>query len=152
MEAEREFDFLEGQWDAVCRVPSEKGWVEAPGTLTASRTLDGLVSLERFEGIYHGGALKGLGLRAFNRESREWEHTWTDSLEPGHFHLWKGAFRDGKIDLFAEWSDEGGKQVRSRLTWSDIRADSAHWESARSFDGGKTWQVHWVIDYRRRRW
>src|SRR5713101_1152193 len=91
MEAEREFDFLEGQWDAVCRVPSEKGWVEAPGTLTASRTLDGLVSLERFEGIYHGGALKGLGLR-------------TDTLEPGHFHVWKGAFRDGKIGLFAQWS------------------------------------------------
>src|ERR1700730_6670795 len=75
-EADREFDFLEGHWDAVCRVPSEEGWVEAPGTLTASRTLDGLVFLELFEGIYHGGALKGLGLRAFNRETREWEHTW----------------------------------------------------------------------------
>jgi len=151
MEAEREFDFLDGQWDAVCRVPSEKGWVEAPGTLTASRTLDGLVSLELFEGIYHGGALKGLGLRAFNRESREWEHTWTDNLEPGHFHVWKGAFRDGKIDLFAQWSDANGRPVRSRLTWSDIRTDSAHWESARSTDGEKTWRVHWVIDFRRRR-
>jgi len=150
MDAERVFDFLEGEWDAVCRVPSKDGWVEAPGRMTASRVLDGLVSLELFEGIYHGGAVKGLGLRAFNRETREWEHTWTDNLEPGHFHVWKGAFKGGKIDLFAEW-DEGGKRVRSRLTWSDITPDSAHWESARSSDGGKTWQVHWVIDFRRRR-
>ena len=25
MDAAREFDFLEGQWDAVCRVPSAEG-------------------------------------------------------------------------------------------------------------------------------
>ena len=149
MEAEREFDFLEGRWDAVCRVPSGEGWVEAPGTLTASRTLDGLVSLEFFEGIYHGGTLKGIGLRVFNRETRQWEHTWTDTLQPGHFHVWKGVFRDGKIDLFAEWAEPDGRTVRSRLTWSDITADSAHWESSRSFDGGKTWQMHWVIDFRK---
>jgi hypothetical protein len=77
--------------------------------------------------------------------------TWTGNLEPGHFRVWKGAFGDGKIDLFAEWDDEGCMRIRSRLTWSDITADSAHWESARSSDGGKTWQVHWVIDFRRRR-
>jgi len=98
MDHERAFDFLEGQWDARCRVPSGDGWEEAPGSLNASRILDGLVSLEFFEGIYHGGAVKGLGLRAFNRETGEWEHTWTDNLAPGNFHVWKGVFVDGKID------------------------------------------------------
>lgn len=151
MDAAREFDFLEGQWDVVCRVPSERGWIEGAGTLDASRTLDGLVSLEFFEGIYHGGALKGVGLRAYNSETRRWEHTWTDTLAPGRFHVWTGVFRDGKIDLCAEWIEPGGRPVRSRLTWSDIATDSAHWESARSSDGGKTWQLHWVIDFRRRR-
>jgi hypothetical protein len=148
MDGERQFDFLEGRWDAVCRVPSENGWAEAPGTLTASRALDGTLSVEHFEGIYHGGALKGLGLRAYNRDTREWEHTWADSLEPAHFHVWKGAFADGKIDLVAEW-DEDGRRVRSRLTWSDITSDSAHWESSRSYDGGRTWELHWVIDLKR---
>jgi hypothetical protein len=63
--------------------------------------------------------------------------------------VWRGTFQDGKIDLFAEW-DEGGWRVQSRLGWSEITADSAHWESARSSDGGKTWQMHWIIDFRRR--
>jgi hypothetical protein len=148
MDAERQFDFLEGQWDAVCRVPTKDGWEEAPGRLTATRDLDGKLSVEHFEGIYHGGALKGFGLRAYNRETGEWEHTWTDTLQPGHFHVWKGAFSNGKIDLLGEW-DEDGKHVRSRLTWSDIKSDSAHWESSRSVDEGKTWQIHWVIDIRR---
>ena len=151
IEGERAFDFLEGQWDAVCRVPSEDGWLQAPGTLTATRVLGGLVSLEFFEGIYHGGTLKGIGLRSFNRETRRWEHTWTDTLAPGHFHVWTGAFRGGKIDLFADWTEASGLPVRSRLTWSEITADSAHWESWRSFDSGKTWTLHWVIDFRRRR-
>jgi hypothetical protein len=157
MDAERQFDFLEGEWDAVCRVPTKVGkdgkdsWVEAPGTLTASRTLDGPVFLELFEGIYHGGRLKGIGLRAYNRETREWEHTWTDSLEPGHFHVWRGVFRDGTIDLFGEWTDADGNRVRSRLTWSDITESSAQWKSARSLDGGRTWTPHWQIDFRKRR-
>ena len=151
MDEEREFDFLEGQWDAVCRVPSEDGWQEAPGSLTATRILDGRIFLEFFEGIYHGGALKGIGLRAYDRQTRRWEHTWTDTLEPGHFHVWTGVFRDGKIDLCAAWTEPGGRPVHSRLTWSAITTDSAHWESARSSDGGKSWQLHWVIDFRRRR-
>ena len=150
MDPERQFDFLEGEWNAVCRVPSENGWTEAPGTLSASRPLDGLVSLEFFEGIYHGGAVKGLGLRGFNRETGEWEHTWTDNLEPGNFHVWKGVFVDGKIDLLGEFADSSGRPVRSRLTWSNITADSAHWESSRSYDQGKTWQLHWVIDLQRK--
>ena len=151
MNPERQFDFLEGDWDAFCRVPADDGWEEAPGRLTASRTLDGLVSVELFEGIYHGGALKGFGIRVFNPATGEWEHTWTDTLAPGNLHVWKGAFRDGKIDLFGEWTDADGRGVLSRLTWSDIRADSAHWESARSSDGGRTWRLHWIIDIRRRR-
>jgi hypothetical protein len=118
--------------------------------LTASRALDGTLFVERFEGIYHGGALKGFGLRAYNRETGEWEHTWTDTLQPAHFHVWKGAFANGKIDLFADW-DDGGRRVRSRLTWSDITGDTAHWESSRSYDGGKTWEIHWVIDLKKRK-
>lgn len=144
------FDFLEGEWDAVCRVPTPEGWEEAPGRLTASRTLDGAVLLERFEGIYHGGPVKGLGLRAFDRETGVWEHTWTDTLRPAPFRVWKGAFENARIDFFAEWIEDGAP-LRSRLTWSDISAGSAHRESARSRDGGKTWELHWVIDFRRRR-
>lgn len=144
-----DFDFLEGEWDAICRVPRNGGWDEAPGSLSARKILGGKASLELFSGIYHGGPLNGVGLRAFNGETGKWEHTWTDDGQPGHFHVWTGVFVEGRIDLFAEWI-ESGEPVRSRLTWSDISRDSAHWESARSTDGGGTWKTHWVIDFRRR--
>lgn len=148
---ERQFDFIEGEWDALCRVPREGGgWDEAAGTMKATWILDGLVSFETFEGIYHGGRLKGLGLRAFNRETSEWEHTWTDTLQPGHFHVWRGRFVGGTIDLIGEWVGDDGAPLRSRLTWSAITDTSAHWESARSTDGGRTWTLHWLMDLTRR--
>ncbi len=38
----KQFDFLEGEWDAMCRFPLPDGsWGEGPGWLTAHRVLDG---------------------------------------------------------------------------------------------------------------
>lgn len=53
------FDFLDGEWDAVCRFP-------------------------RADGSWGSGAriLEG----PFNRATRNWEHTWTDTAEPWAKH------------------------------------------------------------------
>jgi hypothetical protein len=60
-----EFDFLEGEWDAVCRFPRPDGsWGEGSGTLKATKVLDGCAYMEFFEGLYQGELIKGLGLRA----------------------------------------------------------------------------------------
>jgi hypothetical protein len=106
--------------------------------------------LEFFEGPYQGTVIKGLGLRAFNPQTSQWEHTWTDTSAPGGFLVWRGRFEDGAIDLHGQWEDEAGHHVLSRLTWSRITDRTAHWESHRSMDGGKTWTKHWVIDFTRK--
>ena len=111
MNGERQFDFLQADWDALCRVPSKDGWEEAAGRLTASRTLDGLVSIEHFEGIYHGGALKGLGLRAFNREPQERNTRGRTPSRPETSTCGRAQFRDGKIDLIGEWIEAPGRPV-----------------------------------------
>jgi len=145
----RRFDFLEGEWRANVRCPLSGGsWEEGRGRLTVTRILDGSVFLEFFEGPYQGRPIKAVGLRAFSAASRLWEHTWTDTSAPGGFPVWRGGYVDGRIELLREW-EEGGRTVRSRLTWSGIQADSAHWESHRSTDGGVTWEMHWWIDFTR---
>jgi len=147
----KQFDFLEGEWNAVCRFPQPDGsWGEGPGTLKATKVLDGCVSMEFFEGPYQGTIIKGLGLRAFNPQTSEWEHTWTDTSAPGAFPVWRGRFEDGAIDLYGQWEDATGRHIRSRLTWSRITDRTAHWESHRSMDQGKTWSKHWVIDFTRK--
>ena len=147
----RQFDFLEGEWNAICRFPLPDGsWGEGPGSMTVSKVLDGCVSMEFFEGPYQGTMIKGLGLRAFNLQTSQWEHTWTDTSAPGGFQVWRGRFEDGAIDLHGQREDETGHDVLSRLTWSRITEWSAHWESHRSIDGGKTWTKHWTIDFTRK--
>lgn len=147
----KQFDFLEGEWNAICRFPRPDGsWGEGPGTLKATRVLDGCVSMEFFEGPYQGTIIKGLGLRAFNPQTSEWEHTWTDTSAPGGFRVWRGRFEGGAIDLYGQWEDESGRPIRSRLTWSQITERTAHWESHRSTDEGKTWTKHWVVDFTRK--
>ncbi len=146
----RRFDFLEGKCNALCRVPLPDGsWGEGPGSMTVSRVLDGCVFLEFFEGPYQGTVIKGLGLRTFNPETSQWEHTWTDTSAPGGFPVWRGRFAGDFVDLHGEWKDDAGHRVLSRLTWSRITERSAHWESHRSMDGGRTWSKHWEIDFTR---
>lgn len=146
-----QFDFLEGEWNALCRFPLPDGsWGEGPGSLTASKVLDGCVSLEFFEGPYLGTVIKGLGLRAFNPRTAQWVHTWTDTSAPGSLLVWRGRFEGGAIDLYGQWEDENGHHVLSWLTWSRITERSAHWESHRSMDGGKSWSKHWEIDFTRK--
>ena len=145
------FDFLEGEWSAISRFPLPDGsWGEGPGSMTASRVLDGCVSLEFFEGPYQGSVIKGLGLRAFNPQTSQWEHTWTDTSAPGGFLVWRGRFAGNAIDLHGQWEDANGCHVLSRLTWSRIAEQSAHWESYRSMDGGKSWTKHWEINFTRK--
>src|SRR5260370_10315157 len=134
-----QFDLHEGEWNASCRFPLRDGsWGEGSGSLTASKVLNGCVSLEFFEGPYQGTMIKGLGLRAFNPQTSQWEHTWPDTSAPGGFLVWRGRFKGDAIDLHGQWEDETGHHVLSRPTSSRISASSAHWESHRSMDCGKS--------------
>jgi len=36
-----------------------------------------------------------------------------------------------------------------RYVWSNITANSAHFEQAFSVDGGKNWEVNWISDVTR---
>src|SRR5260370_8822027 len=111
----RQFDFLEGEWDAICRFPLRDGcWGEGRGWLTASKVLDGCVSLEFFEGPYQGTIIKGLGLRAFNPQT-----------SPQKLHRrrglgarWKGG-RDERCDGVKARCE--GKRVELRHTSSRRR-------------------------------
>jgi hypothetical protein len=42
-----------------------------------------------------------------------------------------------------------GREVRLRFFWKDITQSSARWEQAFSFDGGRTFETNWVMDFER---
>jgi hypothetical protein len=69
----RQFDFLEDEWNAICHFPLPDGsWGEGPGSLKASKVLDGCVFLEFFEGPY----LMEIDARSMLELIRCWGSLW----------------------------------------------------------------------------
>ena len=151
-----DFDFRAGEWVAHHRRLKERlagshEWVEFDGTQSFRILMDGYANED--ENLFNmpgGGAYKGVTLRAYDPKSGQWAIWWLDGRTPfgdldppvkGHFEKGVGTF----------YADDTlrGKPVRVRFTWSDITAASAHWEQAFSPDGGKTWEVNWITDFKR---
>jgi hypothetical protein len=51
------------------------------------------------------------------------------------------------LDIRGEFFDQEefqGRQIIVRYVWSEITANSAHFEQSFSPDGGKTWETNWI--------
>jgi hypothetical protein len=153
-----DFDLRAGEWVSHNRRLKERlagshEWVEFDGTQSFRLLMDGYANEdENVLNMPGGGAYKGVTLRAYDAKSGQWAIWWLDGRTPfGDLDPpVKGRFVNG-VGTF--YSDDmlRGKPVRVRFVWSNITADSAHWEQAFSPDGGKTWEVNWTTDFKRAR-
>ena len=145
------FDFEFGEWRVQHRVRRQsEHWVEFTGTCTTRPLMNGMMNVEDHKFDRPTGITHGVALRAFDEKTGQWAIWWVDSRNPhaaldppvvGRFENGVGTFyADGLVD---------GKQTRTRFIWSKITATSAHWEQAFSYDGGKTWDTNWYMDFQR---
>ncbi|MDB5709204.1 MAG: hypothetical protein JWL96_1274 [Sphingomonas bacterium] len=54
------------------------------------------------------------------------------------------------VGTFLSDDSFNGKPIRVRGRFSSLNPRLAQWEQAFSGDGGKTWEVNWVMRYSRR--
>ncbi|QNQ12070.1 DUF1579 domain-containing protein [Sphingomonas alpina] len=147
-----DFDFQFGEWRVHHRVkrPATKDWMEFDGTSSVRPVMGGSANVEDNRFDKASGVTRGVALRAFDQETGLWAIWWVDGRAPhgpidppvkGRFDKGVGTFySDGAID---------GKAMRVRYTWSRITPRSARWEQAYSFDGEKSWDTNWVMDFER---
>jgi len=146
-----DFDFFVGEWHIVNRRLVRRGvgsreWDEFPATATGRRLLDGRGHMDEMAVPAKG--FSGITLRLYDPAQRQWSLYWVNSLTGMLFPPVVGRFSGGR-GVFYGNDEDNGKPVRVRFTWSDITADSAHWEQAFSTDGGKTWETNWTMDFTR---
>lgn len=136
---ERQFDFWLGEWDVSLGEDQH-------GSNRIERILDGKVILENFDGN-PAIPFRGMSLSVYNPRLGRWQQTWVDT--EGNYWHFNGGFKDDRMVLTTEDVIDG-KLVQLRMVFYDIAADTLKWQWERSEDGGKTWQVRWLIHYRRK--
>lgn len=145
-----DFDFIIGTWKAHLKKLDKPlsgeppHWTESDGTTTAIKLWGGMANLDQFE----VGPIKGLTLRIYNPVSHQWSLYWATSAGGTIGVPTVGEFKNGKGEFFdqEEWH---GRTILVRYEWSNITANSAHFEQSFSTDGGKSWEVNWISDQTR---
>lgn len=96
-----------------------------------------------------GGTYRGLSVRAYDRDKKQWLSWWLDGRNPSFAPLVRGSFKDG-VGTFIGDDVFNGKPIKVRSQWSRMTPSSTHWEQASSQDGGATWETNWVSDMERK--
>lgn len=144
-----DFDFVIGSWKTrikhVQRAPTgSTAWTEIQGSIEARAVWGGRSNLQEIEIDKPSGPFMELRLCLFNTQTHEWYLYWADAGDGILAQPMIGSFKDG-TGSFYDQEDINGKTLFVRQTYTDITADSYHWEQAFSGDGGKTWETNWVV-------
>jgi hypothetical protein len=145
-----DFDFLAGEWKISHRRlkdPKTQEWDEFEGEATVWSVLDGVGSIEELR--IPARQFAGMGVRLLDVEKRIWNDHWVNArsgvLGPGGL---TGVFRDG-VGVFEADDMDGDKPIKVRGVWDRITPTSCRWYQTVSYDGGKTWQDNWYMDWQR---
>ena len=149
----RGFDFLHGRWDVRHRQLHKRlsgcqDWFEFPGTLEVQPILGGGGNFDRNELAHPKGAYEAHSLRLFNPTSDEWSIWWLDSRAPGVDDPVVGGFQGAKGRFF-NGETFNGRPIRVRTTYEPLSPTTAQWTQAFSPDGERSWEVNWIMDFRR---
>jgi hypothetical protein len=148
-----DFDFLVGSWKVHHyrlseRLKGSTSWEEFHGTCANRRLLDGTGNIDENVMERESGRVDAVGFRLFEPKSRQWRIYWAVK-EGGILDVpMVGGFKNGQGEFYAHEPHEG-KMIYSRFIWSNITANTAHWEQAFSEDGGTTWEINWKMDFTR---
>jgi len=152
-DGQHDFDFHFGTWKThISRLQhpltGSTTWVEYAGVSVVRKVWDGRASLFELEASGPAGHLEGAGLRLYNPESHQWSLNWANSTDGVMTSPNVGEFKDGRGDFFDQ-EDFNGRAILVRGSFSDITPDSSKFEQAFSADGGKTWEVNWIMTFTR---
>ncbi|HTF12626.1 MAG TPA: hypothetical protein VK659_31085 [Asanoa sp.] len=147
-----DFNFFVGTWTSVQRrlrgiLVGSTEWYEFEGITRSWSVFDGAGNID--EVTFPSQGFAGVTLRLYDAATDEWSLYWTSSRTGISLPPVVGRFDDTGVGVFTAEEDHEGRPITVRFTWSDITADSCHWEQAFSVDKGDTWEPNWTADFTR---
>lgn len=153
----RQFDFWIGEWNINQKIIQKDGtWLETKAHTSVTPILSGCALEEHWRGdvkffwqsMKEIKPMKGFSIRYYNPKEKVWYIHWMDNFGLKLGHGMKGNFKDGRGEFFTERDTPQGIQF-SRITFSDIKENSVHWELALSNDNKMSWITYWTMDMTR---
>ncbi len=147
-----DFDFILGDWNMTARTRAIGGaWQDLPPSRSeARRSADGAVIIENWD----GETVSGVMIRTYDAEDDLWRILWTNSsIRQGMLQVWEGRFANGVGEFIGGQTMDGPgfapSENRTKITFSEITADSLHWSLYRSRDDAASWHLVQEREYRR---
>ena len=149
----RDFDFQFGTWKTHVKrlrkpLSGSSDWVEYDGISKVRKVWNGRASLIELEVNGAAGRIQGLGLRLYNPETRQWSINWASSSDGVLQTPMSGGFKNGRGEFYDHESFDG-RHIFARNSFFDITPNSIRFEQAFSGDGGKSWEVNWIMTFTR---
>jgi hypothetical protein len=150
--AARDFDFMAGEWDVTNRQLKARGvgstdWDIYPSSESCQLLMQGMVSVDVV--TFPTKGTMGTTVRLYDPAKDQWAAYWISSrdglLQPPVY----GRFRDGK-GVFSGDDTDGERPVKVLFEWTGTDTSTPRWSQAFSYDGGKTWETNWIMEFRRR--
>ena len=147
-DGQHDFDFEIGTWKTNLRrlqgpLSGSTTWVEYEGTSVVSKVLDGRANLVELKVDGPAGRLKGLSLRLYNPQSRQWSLNYANINSGTLTTPSIGEFKDGRGEFYNQ-DTYNGRAILVRFVIIKITHDQYRFEQSFSEDGGKTWELNWI--------
>jgi hypothetical protein len=144
-----DFDFNFGVWKTHIRrlehpLTGSSSWVEYAGTHTVRKMWNGRANIGELEVDGPGGHLEGMQVRLYDPHAHQWGLYFASSADGTLGTPEIGEFKHGRAEFY-EQERYNGRMVLVRTVLSGISPTTVHQEQAYSVDGGKSWEVNWVM-------
>jgi hypothetical protein len=146
-----DFDWEFGEWTSKLRrkPAGTDRWLDYTGTTSVRPIWNGQANMvELTVRSPDGQVFKALNLRLYSPQAHQWSTNYANAAVGTMTAPSIGEFRNG-VGEFYDQEMIGGKYVLVRFVISRITPTSAHFEQAISADGGRTWELNWIVDDRR---
>jgi hypothetical protein len=144
----RDFDWDIGAWKTHQRrrlhpLTGSQEWVDYSGSDVVRKLWNG-ANTGMIEADGPAGHLEIFTIRLYNPQSHQWNISFTNPAMGTMSQAVTGEFKGGRAEFYDQ-EPYNGRQIMVRFAISDITANSCRFEQSFSDDGGKTWEVNFIV-------
>lgn len=143
-----DFDWDIGVWKTQQRrrlhpLTGSSTWVDYHGTDIVRNLWNG-ANTGMIEADGPAGHLEIFTIRLYDPDSHQWGIAFTNPEAGVMSPTLTGGFRNGRAEFYDQ-EPYKGRQIYVRFAISDITASTCRFEQSFSDDGGRTWEVNFIV-------